>query len=271
MFYKTFESFLTHLSVDYDLLAEVTQHPDRPRPKREIDQIFMKPGSQLNQLKLVAPLLADRDVVFVGDGDCMALSLGYLAKNGVISGPKMMHVYDFDERIVAFIEKISQELGFGDRIEARKYNVRDPPPQSAARKGDVFYTNPPYGSKNEGFSGIAFLARCMELCKPIGSHGIAILPYHQEEWSRLAMRNIQSFMVAHGYVVTEMLTDMHQYHLDDRPQLRSASVVFERVTEESCDFFGREFETDELSRFYGSKMDRFPSGLALDGELSFDE
>jgi predicted methyltransferase len=271
MFYRTFEPLLTNSAEEYDLLAQITQHPSRPRPSREMDQIFMKPGSQLNQVKLIAPLIADKDVVFVGDGDCMALTIGYLAEKGIIDGPTYMRVFDFDHRIVSFVKEVATDLHFADRVEAAWYNVREPPPKKSLRKHDVFYTNPPYGSKNEGFSGVAFLARSMEMCKTVGSTGAAILPFDlYEEWSRLAMRRIQSFMLEHGYVVSEMLTEMHNYHLDDRPRLQSGTVIFHRLEERTADLFGRALRDDELAQFYGSSVSRFPKGIDLNGEIEYD-
>ena len=272
MFYKTFEPLLNNSALEYDLLAEVTQHPSRPRPNREIDQIFMKPGSQLNQVKLIAPFIADKEVVFVGDGDCMALSIGYLAEQQVIKGPTYMRVYDFDRRIVAFVNAVAAELKFGDRIVAEHYNVRDAPPITSLRKHDVFYTNPPYGSKNEGFSGIAFLVRCMEMCKTLGSAGAAILPFDpHEEWARIAMHRIQTFMLQHGYVVSGMLTEMHSYHLEDRPRLRSGTVLFSRVEEHTSTHFGTAFDDETLRHFYGSSGAPFPTAVGVDGQLEYDD
>jgi predicted methyltransferase len=228
----------------------------------------MKPGSQLNQAKLIAPLIAHRDVVFVGDGDCMALALAYLADRGIIEGPNHMQVYDFDERIVEFVTNTARTLHLSKQVTAEVYNVRDAPPRSSLHKNDVFYTNPPYGSQNEGFSAIAFLARCMDMCKTIGSSGAAILPFDShEEWTRKAMHRIQEFMCEHGYVVSEMLTEMHLYHLDDRPELRSGTVVFHRVAEASSEYANRAFSTDELALFYGSSVGAFPQGIDVAGNL----
>lgn len=41
----------------------------RPKPNRAIDQIYMKPICMLWQVKLIAPYLFGKDVIFMGDGD----------------------------------------------------------------------------------------------------------------------------------------------------------------------------------------------------------
>jgi predicted methyltransferase len=171
MFYQSLQQYIVNASEEYDILARVTQHPDRPRPVREIDQIFMLPGSQLNQAKLISAYTRHKEVVFVGDGDCMAASIGLLTKESVIDGPTHMTVLDFDQRVVDFALQAAHQFGFQDKLDAQQYNMLQPVPPDMRSRYDVFYTNPPYGSKNKGASGVGFLMRCMALCKPVGSMG----------------------------------------------------------------------------------------------------
>jgi N4-bis(aminopropyl)spermidine synthase len=268
MFYSALQPRAIGSPEEHDLLARITQHPDRPRPIRDIDQIFMLPGSQLAQAKIISGHLAQRDVAFVGDGDCMAACLGLLAKEGVIDKPGHLLVLDFDQRIIAFARQVATQFGFQDRLDAQLYNVLDPVPGELRSRADVFYTNPPYGSKNKGASGIGFLARCMALCKPVGSSGVAILPYHpSERWSREAMGAIQQFMIAHGYVVGEMLRSMHSYHLDDLPMLRSATAVFDRTEQAATPYLDQALPSSVTRFFYGSANRPIPRGITLDGTV----
>jgi hypothetical protein len=62
----------------------------------------MLPGSQVAQAKIISGHLAQRDTVFIGDGDCMAASLGLLAREGVIEAPAHLLVLGFDARIIDF-------------------------------------------------------------------------------------------------------------------------------------------------------------------------
>lgn len=263
MLYAGLRPFILNSSEEYDLLARITQHPERPKPVRAVDQIFMLPGSQLNQVKLISPYTRNRHVAFVGDGDCMALCMGLLAKEGIIDGPEQMLILDFDERLIRFVNRTARQFGFHDRIETLQYNVVDPVPESFRQRYDVFYTNPPYGSKNRGQSGMAFLARGAALCSKSNSSGISILPYGQGTWSQPAMYDIQSFMLEHGYVVGDMLRGMHSYHLDDSPTLRSATVVFDRAEAKPSPYEDQSLPESMANFFYGSE--NLPIPVRIDG------
>lgn len=228
----------------------------------------MLPGSQLTQAKLISDYLTKRHVVFLGDGDCMSLVLAVLGARGVIKPPAHMLVLDFDERILNFIREAGQEfhLPNPDMIDLCRYNVRDPVPDNLAEQGDVFYTNPPYGSADQGECGKIFLGRCMELCKA-GSWGVAILPFeHHTTWTKNAMANIQSFLAENGYVVSEMIRGVHQYHLDDRPELLSGTVVVDRVQKKVPPYKGKTFSQDMLGNFYGTTKRIMPDFIDLNGE-----
>jgi predicted methyltransferase len=213
MFGRDLGRLVTIDTAEINLIAHITQHPDRPTPLRAYDQIYMLPGSQLIQAKLIADYLYKRDVVLMGDGDCMALVLALLAQAKIIDKPAHMTVLDFDQRILTFIQNVSKELKLEkDLIETVLYNVRDPTPVGLRERADVFYTNPPYGSADQGHCGRVFIGRCMELCKSVGSWGVAILPFeHHTPWSRIAMANIQPFLIANGYIITEMIRGVHEY------------------------------------------------------------
>lgn len=257
-----------------DIVAQVTQHPDRPRPIRANDQIFMLPGSQLIQALLVDDYLKYRDVVFLGDGDCMGLVVAHLSNQGVLKkGPAKIRILDFDERILAFIQQAMKDLHLpADLISLYRYNVRDPIPEELSQAHEVFYTNPPYGSKDGGNCGTVFLARCMELCKPAPSWGVALLPFaHKEDWSRLAMYNIQGFLGKYGYVVSEMVREIHQYHLEDRPSLRSANVVLDRVKNIAPPYAGKRLDDAQLLHFYGSSTEPMPWYISKDCQYVYED
>lgn len=251
-----------------DLVAQVTQHPGRPRPIRDYDQIFMLPGSQLVQALLVSDYLKYRDVVMVGDGDCMGLVMAHLANNNVFKAPGKIRIFDFDERLLAFVEQAAQDLKIPpDLISCHRYNVVDPIPEEYSQAHEVFYTNPPYGSVDHGQCAKLFLTRCMEFCKPAPSWGVALLPFaHKEDWSRRAMWNIQEFLIQSGYVASEMVREIHQYHLDDRPSLRSCNIVVDRVKNIPPPDAGKTVDSEQLKNFYGRRERRMPKYISLNGE-----
>ncbi|MBV9852132.1 MAG: bis-aminopropyl spermidine synthase family protein [Armatimonadetes bacterium] len=256
-----------------DLVAQVTQHPDRPRPVRSVDQIFMLPGSQLTQALLVSDYLKYRDVVMVGDGDCMGLVMAHLANKGLFRSPAKIRIFDFDERLLAFIAQAVRDLGIPpDLISCHRYNVRDPIPERYAQAHEVFYTNPPYGSADCGECGKLFLARCMEFCKPAPSWGVALLPFaHKEDWSRDAMGSIQTFLCGRGYVVSEMVREIHQYHLEDRPSLRSCNLVVDRIRNIAAPYEGARIEDEQLSHFYGRTPMRMPEYISINAEFVYSD
>jgi len=271
------EELRKYINIDpswVDIVAQVTQHPARPYPNRINDQIFMLPGSQLIQSLLVDDYLKYRDVVFVGDGDCMGLVIAHLTNRGVLKkGPAKIRILDFDERILEFNKIVIKDLSLPpDLISLERYNVRNPIPERLKGAHDVFYTNPPYGSSDEGNCGKIFISRCMELCKPAPSWGIAILPFaHKEDWSRLAMYNIQSFLSDYGYVVSEMIREIHQYHLEDRPSLMSSNVVLDRVKNVEPPYCNKRIEDKDMIHFYGSSEEKMPEYISKDGYYVFED
>jgi hypothetical protein len=101
------------------------------------------------------------------------------------------------------------------------------------------------------------IARCLALTKPVGSSGVAILPYHpSERWSRDAMGSIQRFMSGHGCVVGEML--------------RSATTVFDRVEQAEVPYLDVPLPPAVTSHFYGSANRLIPRGIGLDGTILHD-
>jgi predicted methyltransferase len=178
----------------------------------------------------------------------MGLVVAHLANKGVFKGPAKIRIFDFDQRILNFHEQVIKDLGLpSDLISCCRYNVRDPIPEQFAQAHEVFYTNPPYGSIDKGECAKLFLARSMELCKPAPSWGMALLPFaHKEDWSRMAMANIQTFLCECGYVVSEMIREIHQYHLDDRPSLRSSNLVVDRVHNCPVPYSGRQFADNDM-------------------------
>lgn len=143
----------------------------RPKPNRTIDQIYMKPICMLVQAKLIASYLDNKDLIFIGDGDHQSVLCG------IYSSPKSITVLDIDSRIVKSIPSVGRRHNI--EIDAYQYDVLKPLPKRFIRKFNFFYTNPPYGSKNAGQSGIVFISRCIEACK-FPSEGCIVLPHDNE-------------------------------------------------------------------------------------------
>jgi predicted methyltransferase len=99
---------------------------NRPPPLRLFDQIFMKLPDMLLQAELISRWFKDNDVVFVGDGDAIALSLVHLGAQQLLpSMPKHVTVLDFDERVVNSINHFAGHSELKALVHSELYNVAD--------------------------------------------------------------------------------------------------------------------------------------------------
>src|SRR3989442_7887366 len=149
---------------DIDLRAAINAISDvvqnRPRPLRDFDQIYMKPGDMVLQSELVARWADRKRLAFIGDGDAISVCVAYLHKRGIIGyGPSAITVFDFDERIVGAVTRFADKERLA-QLDATLYNCLDAFPGTAAF--DCFYTNPPWGASNDGESVKVFTQRGME-------------------------------------------------------------------------------------------------------------
>jgi predicted methyltransferase len=107
-------------------ISDVVQN--RPAPIREFDQIYMKVADMVIQAEYVARVFNNKDVVFVGDGDGIALSAAHLKAQNVINyGPKSITLLDFDERIVNSVrDSVRSFLLQHQYLEQRSVRPIDP-------------------------------------------------------------------------------------------------------------------------------------------------
>lgn len=217
-----FKKFLTSKITqrELELVQEISSL--RPPPNRAIDQIYMKPICMLVQAKLIASYLTNKDLIFMGDGDHISVL------SGVYSKPKSITVLDIDSRIIKSIKDIGKKYNI--EIDTYRYDVLDPLPKKFIKKFNFFYTNPPYGSKNSGQSGIVFIGRCIEACK-FPSEGCIVLPHdNTRSWTKEVMKNVQRFLLDYGWIVVEKITGLHIYYLDDAT-LASGTMIVEQINE----------------------------------------
>ena len=226
----------------------------RPYANRVYDQIFMKPEDMLKQAYLMNDFVAGKDIVFLGDGDGMSMLFAALSSNGLIDKPKSFTVLDFDQRIINNINRFLNVNGIEDKVDfsTELYNVIDKLPEKHQEKYNFFYINPPYGSKNNGISCEVWLYRCLELCKNECS-GCIVIPYtNTQDWTQKAMLHNQEFLTAHGFVIRDMLSEMHRYYLKDNPELRSASIVVDRINKVSSEFSNQLMPPALVEKLYGT-------------------
>lgn len=238
---------------DIDLRAAINAISDviqnRPRPLRSFDQIYMKAGDMVLQSEMVARWSDKKRLAFIGDGDSISVCVSYLRQAGILPyGPSDIVVYDFDERILRAAERFAEKQGITN-LTVKLYNVLDPfvgPVDFAC-----FYTNPPWGASNGGESVKVFVQRGMEAISYAGEGMVVIADDPELCWPKEVLANVQRHALGSGFFVQKMQPQLHSYHLDDAPNLRSCNLIFRalpdnwRVTE-SAPISG-----EQLANFYG--------------------
>ena len=230
-------------------ISDVVQN--RPRPLRGFDQIWMKAADMVTQSEIVADWADGKRLAFVGDGDAISVCVAYLKQRGIIDfGPTRITVFDFDERIVGAITRFAEKEGLG-WLEAKLYNCIDAVPIGA--KHDFFYTNPPWGASNDGASVHLFAQRGMEMVGFEGSGMVVIADSDELDWAKRVLATTQGYCSKRGFYVSRMMPKLHEYHLDDAPDLRSCNLVFSSVPGNGSLHVatGPVTESERLENFYG--------------------
>jgi predicted methyltransferase len=206
-------------------ISDVVQN--RPRPLRELDQIYMKTGDMVMQSEFVAKWAHEKRLAFIGDGDAISVCVAYLQKPKIFEyGPSRITVFDFDERIVGAVNRFADKERL-EHLDAVLYNCLDPFPPS--NRFDCFYTNPPWGASNGGESVNVFAQRGMEAIRYNGQGMIVIADDEELPWPKQVLANVQRFALQNGFFVTRMMPRLHAYHLDDAPNLKSCNLIVASV------------------------------------------
>lgn len=210
-----------------DLRAAVNAVSDvvenRPRPLREFDQIYMKTADMVFQSEFIARWADGKRLAFIGDGDGISICVAHLHGRGILPyGPSEIVVFDFDERICNAVERFADQ----ERLLALSstlYNCLDAFP--SVNQFDAFYTNPPWGASNNGESVKVFMQRGMEATGFVGAGVVVVGDDPELEWTEQVRANLEAAALADGFVVEQRMRRVHEYHLDDAPELRSCNVV----------------------------------------------
>ena len=230
-------------------VSDVVQN--RPRPLRELDQIYMKTGDMVMQAEIVGRWASGKRLAFIGDGDGISVCVAYLFAREIIEhGPSLIQLFDFDERICNAVERFADKERL-ETLHAKLYNCLEPFPDVG--RFDFFYTNPPWGASNEGESVKVFAQRGMEAIGYSGEGLIVIADGDQRPWCRTVLQATQRFGADSGFYVSRLMPKVHEYHLDDAPDLRSCNLFLKSSTEEKRTGIVSESISDKnrLNNFYG--------------------
>jgi len=229
-------------------VSDVVQN--RPRPLREFDQIYMKSGDMVMQSEFVANWAAGKRLAFIGDGDAISVCVAYLKNREIIDyGPSKITVFDFDERIVQAVKRFADKERL-EHLDAVLYNCLDELPQ--VQKYDCFYTNPPWGASNSGESVNVFAQRGIEAIGYDGDGMIVIADDEELPWPKQVLGSVQNFIAKQGFYVSRMMPRLHQYHLDDAPELRSCNLIVSSLPDNGRTVNSEAIINPErLANFYG--------------------
>ena len=201
-------------------VSDVVQN--RPRPLRVFDQIHMKTGDMVLQSEMIADWADGKRLAFIGDGDAISVCIAYLRARDVLNfGPSHITVFDFDERTVEAVRNFADRERIAN-LDARLYNVLDV--MEPGELFDCFYTNPPWGASNNGESVNVFVERGMEATGHVGEGVVVIADDDGLEWPKRVLANVQGFAAREGFYVSRMQRKLHEYHLDDAPELKSCNL-----------------------------------------------
>lgn len=230
-------------------VSDVIQN--RPRPIRQFDQIYMKAGDMVIQSEFVARWANEKRLVFVGDGDAISVCVAYLKNRDVFEyGPSKVMVLDFDERIVNAVKRFADKERL-ENLDARLYNALDALPEDLV-EFDCFYTNPPWGQYNDGESINVFVDRGVEAVCGQGEGLVVIADDKEINWSQEVLAKVQTHAASRGFFVARMQPELHLYHLDDAPDLRSCNLLFRARPQNERSRDSRAVtEQNRLENFYG--------------------
>jgi len=164
-------------------------------------------------------------------------------------------------------------------LTSRLYNTLDPFPEEGGYH--CFYTNPPWGASNEGESVKVFAQRGFEATGYSGEGVVVIADDPERAWAQRVLAATQQFALHSGFFVQKMQPRMHEYHLDDAPELRSCNLMFKALPDNAPpapsaaivdpqrleNFYGR----DQAIRIkYIRERSRLDYGKAHDDEYEFE-
>lgn len=232
-------------------VSDVVQN--RPRPLRDLDQIYMKTGDMVLQSELVAKWADQKRLAFIGDGDAISVCVSYLKRRGILDyGPSEVAVFDFDERICGAITRFADKEQIST-LGATLYNCLDAFPKLG--EFDCFYTNPPWGASNDGASVNVFMQRGMEAVGYNGEGMIVIADDHEIEWPQRVLASVQSFALERSFFIQKMASKLHLYHLDDNPDLRSCNLLIKSLPGAACPSQSEAItDPERLAHFYGQEQ-----------------
>ena len=185
-----------------DLLAEFKDIvKNRPQPKHDFDQAYVTPETTIARITLMHTRgdLKNKEVFVLGDDDLTSVAL-------MLSGlPKRIAVLDIDDRLIEFIKRVADEIGYSN-VEIFTFDLRKPLPEYALKKFDTFITDPP-----ETVDAVrAFVGRGIATLRGpgcAGYFGITRRESSLDKWREIQRILLNEFNV----VITDIIRNFNEY------------------------------------------------------------
>ncbi len=173
--------------------AEVVRR--RPRTTTLYDQGFMTLNSVFRRVSLMARMgdAGGKRVAVLGDDDLVSVALCLAA------APRHVTVLEIDERLVAFIGEVADELGLP--LTALRWDLRDPLPARYKGRFDTFVTDP-----SETMPGLKmFLSRALYTLRAgegaAGYFGLTTIEASYAKWSALQRWLLKTYPLAITHIL----------------------------------------------------------------------
>lgn len=176
---------------------------NRPEAIEKYDQGFISIEGVIRRVEFIYERGDLNGRIFVvGDDDLLSIAS---ALTGI---PEKVAVVDIDERLINFINKISEEYSLN--VDAMVYDVQQDFPEDLRKKFDVFVTDPV-----ETIPGLKlFLSRGVSTLKGVGCagyFGITTLEASRRKWY-----DIQKMIHDMGFVITDIIRKFSVYPQDEK-------------------------------------------------------
>ncbi len=178
--------------------AEIARH--RPEAIQAYDQGFVTDATTLSRIAFAWHRgdLEGKSIIVLGDDDLMSIAAA------LTGAPAHILAIDIDERLIQFINEVARQEGL-DRLEAVRYDLREPLPPAWLRRFDTFLTDP-----TESFLGFkTTIERGLLALRGPGSAGYFGLTHVESSYEKWAQ--IQRFLLDHGAVLTDLIDDFSAY------------------------------------------------------------
>lgn len=172
----------------------------RPEAIKEYDQGYVTVETTLSRIAFMDHKgdLRGKHLLILGDDDLMSIA-------AMLTGwPKRIAVFEIDQRLVSFIKKVAEDVGFD--VEVYQHDLRYPLPEEFRGRFDTFFTDPV-----ETLIGLkAFIGRGVSALRgprSAGYFGLTLIDSSLYKW-----RDFQSVLVSEfGLVITDILRDFNEY------------------------------------------------------------